>query len=62
MKFSKEPKSMSEVREWRRKTFAKAKGKTLSQKLDWISKHAKMFGKPYVDPLQQFKKASKKEL
>ena len=54
----KEPKSMSEVREWRRKLFAKAKGKTIGAKMAWISKHAKMLGKPYVDPIKQFKKAS----
>lgn len=58
MAHSKEPKSMSEVREWRRKLFAKAKGRTMGEKLHWISKHAKMLGKPYVDPLKQFKKAS----
>ena len=58
MKPPKEPRAMTEVREWRRKLFARAKGKTLSQKMEWISKHAKMLGKPYVDPLKQFKKAS----
>lgn len=49
---------MAEVREWRRRVFAKAKGKTIGEKLAWIDKHAKMLGKPYVDPLQRFKKAS----
>ena len=54
----KEPKSMTEVREWRKKLFAKAKGKTIGEKLEWISRHSKMLGKPYVDPLKQLKKAS----
>ena len=54
----KEPKSMTEVRKWRRNLFAKAKGKTIGEKMAWISKHAKMLGKPYVDQLKQFKKAS----
>ena len=57
MALPKEPRSMAEVREWRRKLFARAKGKTLSEKLDWISEHAKLLGKPYINP-QQFKKAS----
>lgn len=58
MALPKEPRAMAEVHEWRKKLFARAKGKTLSQKMDWISKHTKMLGKPYVDPLKQFKKAS----
>ena len=49
---------MAEVHEWRKRVFARAKGETLRQKMAWISKHAKMLGKPYVDPLKQFKKAS----
>jgi len=53
----KEPKSMAEVHEWRRKAFAKAKGKSLRQKLAWIDSHAKMLGIP-PEEAKPFKKAS----
>ena len=42
----KESKSMAEVRECRRRLFAKAKGKIIGEKMVWISKHAKILGKP----------------
>ena len=42
----KEPKSMTEVHEWRRQLLSRAKGKNLRQKLIWISKQAKMLGVP----------------
>lgn len=58
MALPKEPRAMVEAHEWRKKLFARAKGKTLNQKMAWISKRAKMLGKPYVDPLKQFKRAS----
>ena len=58
MALPKEPRAMAEVHEWRKKLFARAKGRTLSQKMVWISKNAKMLGKPYVDPLRQLRKAS----
>ena len=52
-----EPKSMAEVHEWRQKAFAKAKGKTLNQKLVWIDSHVKMLGIPLQEK-QRLKKAS----
>lgn len=52
----KEPKSMTEVHEWRQKAFAKAKGKTLGQKLVWIDAHVKMLGVP--GEAKRLKKAS----
>ena len=54
----KEPKSMAEIHRIRKRIAAKTKGMTIKQKLAWIDTHAKMLGKPYVDPLKQFKKAS----
>ena len=54
----KEPKSMAEIHRIRKGIAAKIEGMTLKQKLAWIDAHAKMLGKPYVDPLKQFKKAS----
>ncbi len=53
----KEPKSMAEIHEWRRKAFAKAKGKTLHQKLAWIDSHVKMIGIPPSEE-KYLKKAS----
>lgn len=61
MKPPKEPRAMAEVHEWRKKLFARAKGKTLNQKMVWISKQAKKSKvslKTYVSPLKSFKKAS----
>lgn len=58
MALPKEPKSMAEIHAVRRKIDAKTKGMTIKQKLAWMSKQAKMLGRPYVDPLKQFKKAS----
>lgn len=58
MVMPKEPRAMAEVHEWRKKLFARAKGKTLSQKMIWISHNAKMIGKPYIDPRKQLRKAS----
>ena len=53
----KEPKSMAEVHEWRRRAMAKAKGKTLGQKLAWIDAHVRMLGVP-PEEAKRFKKAS----
>ncbi len=58
MALPKEPKSMAEIHAIRRRIDEKTKGMTIRQQLVWISKQAKMLGKPYVDPLKQFKKAS----
>lgn len=54
----KEPKSMAEIHRIRKRIAVKTKGMTLKQKLEWIDSQAKMLGKPYVDPLKQFKQAS----
>lgn len=54
----KEPESMAEIHRIRKKIAAKTKGMTIKQKLAWIDSQAKMLGKPYVDPLEQFKRAS----
>lgn len=54
----KEPKSMVEIHAIRHKIDKKTKGMTTRQQLAWISKQAKMLGKPYVDPMGQLKKAS----
>ena len=58
MALPKEPKSMAEIHGIRHKIDQKTKGMTTRQQLEWISKQVKMLGKPYVDPLKQFKKAS----
>ena len=58
MALPKEPKSMSEIHAIRSKIDKRTKGMTTQQQLAWISKQAKMLGKPYVDPLKQFRKAS----
>ena len=54
----KEPKSMAEIHQIRKRIAAKTKGMTLKQKLEWIDSRAEMLGKPYIDPLKQFRKAS----
>ena len=54
----KEPKSMAEIHAIRSKIDKRTKGMTTQQQLAWISKQAKMLGKPYIDPLKQFRKAS----
>ena len=58
MGMTREPRAMAEVHEWRKKMFRRAKGKTLSQKMVWISHNAAMIGKPYIDPQKRLRKAS----
>ena len=57
----KEPKSMAEIHEIRKKMDKETKGMSLHQKFAWISKQAKKSKvslHTYVSPLKSLKKAS----